>query len=184
MGYKLAIRALFYRCCRQLLLSSPLSPLWLGPYPRPMLPATSSPPLSPLLSLDTDPRFMLPEAESLRARRFTWSSSLRASGGAHRARSNRSFVVSWRLYRRLISATRAVLGHAAKSKSQELIGLSWSRGGSTCASSLRPGRYLDTQSSQKVRNYSPGYMEQAPSRGHEASPQSGLGVGCNLYSSS
>ena len=29
----------------------------------------------------------------------------------------------------------------------------------------------------QVRNYSPGYMEQAPSRGHEASPQSGLGVG-------
>ena len=27
-------------------------------------------------------------------------------------------------------------------------------------------------------------MEQAPSRGHEASPQSGLGVGCMLYSSS
>ena len=29
----------------------------------------------------------------------------------------------------------------------------------------------------QVRNYSPGYMEQALSRGHEASPQSGLGVG-------
>ena len=27
-------------------------------------------------------------------------------------------------------------------------------------------------------------MEQAPSRGHDASPQSGLGVGCNLCSSS
>ena len=27
-------------------------------------------------------------------------------------------------------------------------------------------------------------MEQAPSRGHEASPQSGLGVGCKLCSSS
>ena len=27
-------------------------------------------------------------------------------------------------------------------------------------------------------------MEQASSRGHEASPQSGLGVGCKLYSSS
>ena len=30
---------------------------------------------------------------------------------------------------------------------------------------------------QKVKNYSPGHIEQAPSRGHEASPQSGLGVG-------
>ena len=36
----------------------------------------------------------------------------------------------------------------------------------------------------QVKNYSPGYMEQAPSRGHEASPQSGLGVGCKLCSSS
>ena len=36
----------------------------------------------------------------------------------------------------------------------------------------------------KDKNYSPGYMEQAPSRGHEASPQSGLGVGCMLCSSS
>ena len=33
-------------------------------------------------------------------------------------------------------------------------------------------------------SYSPGYMEQVPSRGHEASPQSGLGVGCKLHSSS
>ena len=32
-------------------------------------------------------------------------------------------------------------------------------------------------SSQEVKNYSPGNMEQAPCRGHEASPQSGLGVG-------
>ena len=32
------------------------------------------------------------------------------------------------------------------------------------------------------RSLSPGYMEQAPSRGHEASPQSGLGVGCKLCS--
>jgi len=38
--------------------------------------------------------------------------------------------------------------------------------------------------SSQVRNYSPGYMEQAPSRGHGASPQSGLGVGCMLCSSS
>ena len=38
--------------------------------------------------------------------------------------------------------------------------------------------------SQEVTNCSPGYMEQAPSRGHEASPQSGLGVGCKLYPSS
>ena len=38
--------------------------------------------------------------------------------------------------------------------------------------------------SSQVKNYSPGYMEQAPSRGHKASPQSGLGVGCKLCSSS
>ena len=38
--------------------------------------------------------------------------------------------------------------------------------------------------SSQVRNYSPGYMEQAPSRGHKASPQSGLGVDCKLLSSS
>ena len=36
----------------------------------------------------------------------------------------------------------------------------------------------------QVKNCSPGYVEQAPSRGHEASPQSGLGVGCKLCSSS
>ena len=40
------------------------------------------------------------------------------------------------------------------------------------------GRNLD------VTSYSPGYMEQAPSRGHEVSPQSGLGVGYKLCSSS
>ena len=39
-----------------------------------------------------------------------------------------------------------------------------------------------TRASQ-VKNYSPEYMEHAPSRGHEASPQSGLGVGCKLRSS-
>ena len=38
--------------------------------------------------------------------------------------------------------------------------------------------------SSQVKNYSPGNMEQAPSRGHEASPQSGLGVGCKRCSSS
>ena len=40
------------------------------------------------------------------------------------------------------------------------------------------------QGKSQVRNYSPGYTGQAPSRGHEASPQSGLGVGCMLCSSS
>ena len=34
-----------------------------------------------------------------------------------------------------------------------------------------------------IRNYSPENMEQAPSRGHEASPQSRLGVGCKWCSS-
>ena len=33
-------------------------------------------------------------------------------------------------------------------------------------------------------NYSAGYMEQAPSKGHEASPQRGLGVCCKGCSSS
>ena len=36
----------------------------------------------------------------------------------------------------------------------------------------------------QVRNYYPGYIEQAPSRGYEASPQSGLGVRLKLCSSS
>ena len=45
----------------------------------------------------------------------------------------------------------------------------------------RPRKFLPAA---KVKNYSPGYMEQAPSRSHEASLQSGLGVGCKLYSSS
>ena len=40
------------------------------------------------------------------------------------------------------------------------------------------------QESSQVKNYSPGNMEQASSRGHEASPQSGLGVGCKRCSSS
>ena len=36
---------------------------------------------------------------------------------------------------------------------------------------------------KEVKNYSLGNMEQAPSRSNEASPQSGLGVGCKLCSS-
>ena len=36
---------------------------------------------------------------------------------------------------------------------------------------------MDSQAS----NYSPGYMEQAPSRSHEASPQSGLGFGLQAF---
>ena len=38
--------------------------------------------------------------------------------------------------------------------------------------------------SRNCKSYPPGYMKQAPSRGHEASPQSGLGAGCKLCSSS
>ena len=34
-----------------------------------------------------------------------------------------------------------------------------------------------TRKSSQVKDYSPGNMEQVSSRGHEASPQSGLGVG-------
>jgi hypothetical protein len=41
-----------------------------------------------------------------------------------------------------------------------------------------------TTTDSQVKNYSPGYMDQAPSRGHGASPQSGLGVSCKLCSSS
>ena len=37
--------------------------------------------------------------------------------------------------------------------------------------------------SNQVTNYSPGYMEQAPSRGQGASPQSGLGADCKLFTS-
>ena len=44
------------------------------------------------------------------------------------------------------------------------------------AVSSSPGRAVGGRSSQ-VRTYSPGNMEQAPSRGHEARPQSGLGAG-------
>ena len=43
---------------------------------------------------------------------------------------------------------------------------------------------LLSESPSQVTNYSPGYMGQAPSRGHEASPQSGLGVGCRQCPSS
>ena len=35
-----------------------------------------------------------------------------------------------------------------------------------------------------ARHYPPGYVEQAPTRGHDARSQSGLGVGCKLCSSS
>ena len=42
---------------------------------------------------------------------------------------------------------------------------------------------LPIQPSQ-VRNYPPGYMEQAPSRGHGASQQGRLGVGWKLCASS
>ena len=49
-------------------------------------------------------------------------------------------------------------------------------------------KYGDISSSNfsqsQVRNCSPGLMEQTPSRGHEASPQSRLGVGCMRCSSS
>ena len=38
--------------------------------------------------------------------------------------------------------------------------------------------------SSQVKNYSPENMEQAPSRGHEASPQSGLDGGCKRRFSS
>jgi len=38
--------------------------------------------------------------------------------------------------------------------------------------------------SSQVKNYSPGYMEQAPSRDHDARPQGGLGVGWKLCSRS
>ena len=53
---------------------------------------------------------------------------------------------------------------------------------------LEPGGFLEEglsyNKSSQVKNYSPGCIEQAPSRGHEASPQSGLGAGCMLFSNS
>ena len=48
-------------------------------------------------------------------------------------------------------------------------------GTSSCRTYLASNTPLSCCSSQ-VKNYSPGYMEQASSRGHEASPQSGLSV--------
>lgn len=43
---------------------------------------------------------------------------------------------------------------------------------------LPTGAYRRGRGERQVKNYFPGNMEQASSRGHEASPQSGLGVGC------
>ena len=62
----------------------------------------------------------------------------------------------------------------------------WSPGSSrTCFFlSLTGGVLICIVKGLKDRNYSPGYMEIAPSRGHEASPQSGLGAGCKLRTSS
>ena len=49
--------------------------------------------------------------------------------------------------------------------------------GASAAAAQQPGGAGTGKSRpRQVKNYSPGYMEQAPSRGHEASPQSGLGV--------
>ena len=45
-------------------------------------------------------------------------------------------------------------------------------------------RCANKESKSRVKNHSPGYMEQAPSRGHEASPQSELGVRYKRCSSS
>ena len=45
-------------------------------------------------------------------------------------------------------------------------------------------KHRKDKKSSDVKSGSPGYMDQDPRRGHEASPQSGLGVGCELYSSS
>ena len=56
-------------------------------------------------------------------------------------------------------------------------------GSTTHVTMLSSMSRLPSRGSQ-VKNYSPGYMEQAPSRGHEASPQSGLRMGFNLCSSS
>ena len=47
----------------------------------------------------------------------------------------------------------------------------------------RSGMSAEPKVEAKIKSYSPRYMEQAPIRGHEASPQSGLGVGCELFSS-
>ena len=116
MGFKLETCTPFIVAAVSVALAISTTALWLGSDPRPLLPAKSSLSLSSLLSPETDPRFMLPGAESLRVHHFAWSSSLDLLGWAHRARSNRPFVVSWGLYRRLISAARAAHGDAALTK--------------------------------------------------------------------
>ena len=57
------------------------------------------------------------------------------------------------------------------------------KGAPTGTGCPQPAHQAITPKSQ-ARNCSSGYMEQARSRGHEASPQSGLGVGCKMCSSS
>ena len=52
-----------------------------------------------------------------------------------------------------------------------------------CFKSISSSAGISEHPSQ-VKNCSLKYMEQAPIRGHEASPQSGLKVGCKLCSSS
>ena len=83
------------------------------PHPKPMLPETPHCHCRRCFRWERGPCSILPKAEVLRARRFTWGLSLRASGEAHRARSNRPFVVLRGLCRRPISAARAALGDAA-----------------------------------------------------------------------
>ena len=55
-----------------------------------------------------------------------------------------------------------------------------SRKGRVCTKRI----FASPLTARQVRNYSPGNMEQASSRGHEASPKSGLDVGCRRCSSS
>ena len=45
-------------------------------------------------------------------------------------------------------------------------------------------RFIAESTELQVNNYFPGNTEQLPRRGNEASPQSGLGVGCKRCSSS
>ena len=100
--------------------------------------------------------------------------------------------VSWRgAVVDLSSGALSLRGFAAKAAAAVAAAAAAAAGAAKCAKQAqveaaaqptaeeiggRRTRVMAHRSSQ-VKNYSTGNMEQASSRGHEASPQSGLGVG-------
>jgi hypothetical protein len=77
--------------------------------------------------------------------------------------------------------------HASRDRQKETNTVSCRSAWQFGVGSGRPSGSRWQKGSQRecqFRNCSPGYMEQAPSRGHKASPHSGLGVGCGLCPSS